>query len=67
MEFAEDVMLGTGHLDKIAQWRAARQGDQMAATGTVETHFRCLKCGAPHVAVIDGAGWHLHLGVEVEV
>lgn len=68
MEFAEDVILSQAKLDKLAQWRAyqRRQAEEAQSGGQVEAHFRCLKCGAPHVAVIDGAGWHLHLGVEVE-
>jgi hypothetical protein len=36
-------------------------------TGQLEGDFQCLKCGAPHHLIIDGAGWHLHLGIEMDL
>jgi P22_AR N-terminal domain len=42
------------------------QSARADAHGQMEGTFHCLRCGAPHLLVIDGAGWHLHLGVEVE-
>lgn len=32
----------------------------------LEGRMHCKRCGAPHIIVIDGAGWHVHLGVTVE-
>ena len=64
MQFAEDVMLSNGRLDNIATRRLAR--DVEVSGEGLEGYMRCKKCGTPHIIVIDGAGWHVHLGVEVE-
>ncbi|HEV2459220.1 MAG TPA: phage antirepressor N-terminal domain-containing protein [Ktedonobacterales bacterium] len=71
MEFAEAAMLGAGKLAEVTRWRERRQTPQARSAqadmrGPLEGTFHCLRCGAPHLLVIDGAGWHLHLGVEVE-
>ena len=65
MEFAEDVILSQSKLEQLARWRQSRQTAAAEVSSSVEAHFRCLKCGAPHVAVIDGSGLHLHLGVPI--
>ena len=66
MDFAEDVILSQSKLEQLTRWRQSRQPAAAEVHSSVEAHFSCLKCGAPHVAVIDGSGWHLHLGVPVE-
>jgi hypothetical protein len=67
MEFAEEVILHRGDMrllrDELARRRTTVEPD---VRGAMEAHFRCLRCGAPHVAIIDGNGWQLHLGVEAE-
>ena len=42
------------------------QPRSVESTGRLEGDFRCLRCGAPMHLTIDGSGWHLHLGVEVD-
>lgn len=67
MQFAEDVMLSNGRLDNIATRRLARTRNDVEVSGEgLEGYMRCKKCGTPHIIVIDGAGWHVHLGVEIE-
>lgn len=66
MEFAEDVILARQSVTSLRDALAQRKAAQLDTRGALEAHFRCLKCGAPHIAVVDGAGWHLHLGVEVD-
>lgn len=67
MEIAEDAILRRGELRTIRSELRQRAASTIEAQGSVEAHLRCLKCGAPHIVVLDAAGWHLHLGVEVEV
>jgi hypothetical protein len=64
MRLAKEILLQRGQVYRIPA-NGAGSAVQAEATGSVETHFRCLKCGAPHIAVIDGTGWHIHLGVDV--
>lgn len=58
MHLAEDIMLKRQQLKPLTPHNPAR--------GQVEAHVRCLKCGAPHLLVIDGQGWHMYAAVEVE-
>jgi hypothetical protein len=76
MGLAREIMVRGRELDvlpSMSQRQATRSQASEAprevsaeASGAMEGHFRCLRCGAPHAFVIDGAGWHLHLGIEVE-
>jgi P22_AR N-terminal domain len=64
MNLARDIML------KRQELRTITAGKNLTHTaiqgrGQLEGDFQCLKCGAPHHLTIDGAGWHLHLGIEV--
>lgn len=71
MRLAKDIMLQRGAMPRITPARpstpsaAAGAGAPFDVRGQLEQYFRCLKCGAPHIAVLDGAGWHVHLGVEL--
>jgi hypothetical protein len=65
MNLARDIML------KRQELRTITVGKNLAHTtiqgrGQLEGDFQCLKCGAPHHLTIDGAGWHLHLGIEAD-
>jgi P22_AR N-terminal domain len=64
MNLARDIMLKRQELRPIAMGKSIKQVT-IKGTGQLEGDFICLKCGAPHHLVIDGAGWHLHLGIEV--
>lgn len=73
MGLAKEIMLKRQQLRTIPPGGkpspVAPQFIQAPATdvrGQMEGTFHCLRCGAPHLLVIDGAGWHLHLGVEVD-
>src|SRR5689334_16132108 len=66
MRLAKEIMLQRGSIPRIAPALPATPAPALDVRGEIEAHWRCLKCGAPHVAVLDGAGWHLHLGVVVE-
>jgi hypothetical protein len=70
MGLAKEIMLKRQQLRTVTSKpaRVAPQVTQATAvmSGPLEGTFHCLRCGAPHLLVIDGAGWHLHLGVEVE-
>lgn len=65
MSLSREVMLRQRDLRSLA--RAARRAGTIETSGDgLEGRMRCQKCGAPHTIVIDGAGWHVHMGVEVE-
>lgn len=77
MGLARDILLRGRELDVLPSFSrrqvtstqfapASLNMTDTAVTGAIEANFRCLICGAPHVMVIDGKGWHLHVGVEVE-
>lgn len=59
MNLAEEIVLKRKSLGALTK-------PQQKVSGQVEAHVRCLKCGAPHLLVIDGQGWHMYAAVEVE-
>jgi hypothetical protein len=65
MRLAKEIMLKRTALRMFpGQHTVAR--DDILGNGRLEGDFRCLRCGAPLHLTIDGTGWHLHLGVEVD-
>lgn len=62
MGLAKDIMLKSRELLRIPDQR----GHRIQGKGQLEGQFRCLACGAPHHLCINGDGWHLALGVEME-
>lgn len=65
MRLSKEIMLKRYELKSLPKSRGA-QSAVVASTGQMEAMFHCLNCGAPHLLVIDGAGWHVHLGIRTE-
>ncbi len=65
MQLAEEIMLKRRDLRMLTNRKVACQQD-VAKQGPLDGDFCCLRCGAPHHLCIDGAGWHITLGNEVE-
>lgn len=63
MRLAKDIMLKSQGLKALPQSRGPQSAD-VTGSGQMEGTFRCLNCGAPHLIVIDGTGWHAHLSVS---
>jgi hypothetical protein len=70
MQMASEIMLRRSELRMLptaAQRKPLTpQAGGVTRAGAMEGQFRCLRCGAPHHITIDGTGWHLHAGVEIE-
>lgn len=70
MQMASEIMLKRSELRMLPSAAQRKpltpQTGSVTQTGAMEGQFRCLRCGAPHNLTIDGQGWHLHAGVEVE-
>jgi hypothetical protein len=65
MRLSKEIMLKRQELRMFPGHHVAVSED-IQGNGGLEGDFRCLRCGAPMHLTIDGAGWHLHLGIEVE-
>jgi antirepressor protein len=65
MRLAKEIMLKRTEVHMLPLGRKD-QPRNVESTGRLEGDFRCLRCGAPMHLTIDGSGWHLHLGVEVD-
>jgi len=65
MRLAKEIMLKRTELRMLPSPRST-PSDEIIGHGRLEGDFRCLRCGAPMHLSIDGTGWHLHLGVEVD-
>lgn len=57
MRLSKEILLKSRELKTLPTPRSV----DIPATGQTEAPFRCLNCGAPHLIVIDGTGWHAHL------
>jgi hypothetical protein len=64
MRLAKEIMLRRVEIQMLPKQRTDQPRDVESA-GRLEGDFRCLRCGAPLHVTIDGSGWHLHLGVEI--
>lgn len=65
MRLSKEIMLKRQELRMLPGQHVAVSTD-IQGNGRLEGDFRCLRCGAPMHLTIDGSGWHLHLGVQVE-
>jgi len=65
MRLAKEIMLKRAEIHRLPV-RRMDQPHSVESTGRLDGDFRCLRCGAPMHLTIDGSGWHLHLGVEVD-
>ena len=65
MRLAKEIMLKRTELRMIPGQHIA-SSEVILGHGSLEGDFRCLRCGAPMHLTIDGASWHLHLGLEVD-
>jgi hypothetical protein len=65
MRLAKEIMLKRTEVHMLPLGRKD-QPRNVESTGRLDGDFRCLRCGAPMHLTIDGSGWHLHLGVEVD-
>lgn len=67
MQLAEEIMLRRGELHRLPLQRppAAPQAARVDG-GQVSGDARCPHCRRPVHMTLDGTGWHLHAGVEVE-
>lgn len=65
MRLAKEIMLRRAEIHMLPVGRT-EQRHSVENTGRLDGDFRCLRCGAPMHLTIDGSGWHLHLGVEVD-
>jgi hypothetical protein len=69
MQLAEEIMLKRQELHRLPLQRptspqAAEEAE--AVDGQVSGNARCPHCRRPGHMTLDGTGWHLHAGVEVE-
>lgn len=60
MHLASDIVLKRRELKALPQQRLPQSAD-IPVSGQTEGVLHCLNCGAPHLIVIDGTGWHAHL------
>ncbi|HEX2348901.1 MAG TPA: phage antirepressor N-terminal domain-containing protein [Ktedonobacterales bacterium] len=60
MRLAKDIVLKHSALKALPQQRMPQTAD-IPVSGQAEGVLHCLNCGAPHLIVIDGTGWHAPL------
>jgi len=63
MRLAREIIVKGRDLKELRPTNTAQSAD-VNATGQIEGTMRCLNCGAPHLIVIDGSGWHAHLSTS---
>lgn len=60
MRLSKEILLKSRELKPLPKPRGP-QSAPIAGSGQMEGTLHCLNCGAPHLIVIDGTGWHAHL------
>jgi hypothetical protein len=66
MQLAEEIMLRRGELRRLPLGRASSPQMVKNTSSEVSGDARCPHCNGPVHVTIDGTGWHLHAGVEVD-